>query len=121
MDQLQARTLREAHDGYVHSIYRKPKAVLAGMYREELAVRGQFLAYGGPATKDELISALVELRYPRARMNESIHVLYHTEGIVNEVCAYCNPNPCPVCGAIDICTFTDGKSGAIVNGRHVSV
>ena len=29
MNELQARTLREAHDSYVRSIYRQPKAQLA--------------------------------------------------------------------------------------------
>ena len=89
MNETQARTLREAHDGYVKSVNRKPKAQLAIMYRAELADRGTQLLYGGPASKDELINALVELRYPLAKMNESIHVLYHVDGITNDVCEHC--------------------------------
>ena len=89
MNETEARTLREAHDGYVKSIYRKPKAQLAALYRDEQAARGIQTLYGGPASKDELISALTELRYPLAKMNESIHVLYHGGGIVNDACDQC--------------------------------
>jgi hypothetical protein len=120
VNELQARTIHKAYDSYVKSIHRQTKAQLADAYRGELADRGQILAYGGPASKDELISALIELRYPRAMMNETIHVLYHQD-FISSVCAYCNPDPCPVCGAIDACTFTGNESGAIVNGRHVNV
>jgi hypothetical protein len=90
MNETQARTIREAHDGYVKSIYRKHLTTLAHMYRQELTARGMYLAYGGPASKDELISALVELRYPLASMNESVHVLYHVDGITSDVCEQCN-------------------------------
>ena len=90
MNELQARTFREAHDGYVRSIYRKPKATLAAMYRDELADQGKQILFGGPGSKDELISALTELRYPLAKLNESIHVLYHDSEVVNEACEFCN-------------------------------
>jgi hypothetical protein len=89
MNETQARIIREARDGYVQSIYRLPKATLATMYRQELADRGRTLIYGGPGSKDALISALVELRYPLASMNESVHVLYHRDGIVNDACEQC--------------------------------
>ena len=89
MNETQARTIREAHDGYVKSIYRKPKAALAQMYRSELADRGQYILFGGPSSKDELVSALVELRYPLVKMNESVHVLYHVDGITNDICEWC--------------------------------
>jgi hypothetical protein len=90
MNETQARTIREAHDGYVKSIYRKPAAQLAAMYRQELAARGYDILVGGPVGRDELISALVLLRYPLASMNESVHVLYHRDGITNDACEQCN-------------------------------
>jgi hypothetical protein len=90
MNETQARIIREAHDGYVQSIYRKPRTTLAHMYRQELADRGREILYGGPASKDELISALTELRYPLASMNESVHVLYHRDGITNDACEQCS-------------------------------
>lgn len=120
MNEIQARTLREAHDGFVSRISRMTKAQLGSLYRGDLVERGQTVVYGGPASKDELISALVELRYPLAQMNESIHVLYHVDGITSEVCEYCNPKPpCRVCDSTSTCTYEPGQ-GAIVNGRHVN-
>jgi hypothetical protein len=89
VNETQARTIREAHDYYVKSIYRKPKATLAHMYRRELYARGIIPVYGGPASKDELIAALTELRYPLAAMNLSVHVLYHRDGITNDICEHC--------------------------------
>lgn len=119
MNETQARTFFEARSHYTQDISRKTKLQLTLAYHDELRAHGQAILFGGPATKTELISVLVEMRYPLARMNEAIHVLYHTDGIVNEVCAYCNPDPCPVCGELDGCTWNP-TFGAIVNGRHVN-
>lgn len=119
MNQDQARILREAHDGYVRSIARMPKATLANMYRNELAALGSMSLYGGPASKDELVAALVELRYPLAKLNESVHVLYHVNGITNEVCEQCNPKPaCGVCGSTGTCRYERGDNSPVINGRH---
>jgi hypothetical protein len=93
VNETQARTIREAHDGYVKSLFRESKTNLAVMYRRELSDRGQMLLFGGPASKDEFISALVELRYPLASMNESVHVLYHVDGITNDACEQCATKP----------------------------
>jgi hypothetical protein len=93
VNETQARTIREAHDGYVKSIYRKTARELSFMYRLALADRGREILLGGPSSKDELISALVELRYPLASMNESVHVLYHRDGITNDACEQCATKP----------------------------
>ena len=90
MDEIQARTLREAHDGYVRRLSRMTVAALRNLYREELAGQGSQLLFGGPSGKDELISALTGLRYPLEKLNESIHVLYHRDGIVNSACELCH-------------------------------
>ena len=79
MSELQARTIREARDGYVQSLSRKTKAAL-----------GREILFGGPASKTELITALVELRYPLAKLNEAIHVLYHSAEFPNDACEHCN-------------------------------
>ena len=89
MNQDQALILREAANAYAKSIYRKSRHELAGLYRAELADRGQYLAFGGPVSKDEYVSALMQLRYPVAKMNESVHVLYHVDGITNDICEHC--------------------------------
>jgi hypothetical protein len=119
VNQDQARTLREACDAYVKFVYSKPKSRLAVLYATEQADRGRVTVFGGPSTRDEFARELIELRYPAAKMNETIHVLYHQD-FASDACAYCDPHPCPVCGAIDACTFTGNESGAIVNGRHVN-
>lgn len=117
MNETQARTFFEARSGYTQRISRNTKAALATLYSVDQAERGVTTVFGGPATKQELISALVELHYPLAKMNEASHVLYHGE-YANDACAYCNPDPCPVCGALEACEYTVGGS-AVVNGRHV--
>jgi len=118
MNETQARVLREAANSYTKFVYSKPKSQLAELYQTELAAVGQSVLYGGPTTKDDLAAALIELRYPRAKMNESIHVLYHRNGITNDACEGCNPDPCPKCGALYGCKYSN-EHGAIVNGRHV--
>lgn len=120
MNELEARTLREAHTAYVQRISRVSVGRLRILYREELAEQGRTVLHGGPASKDELVSAIVGLRYPLAKLNESVHVLYHQEGVVNEICAWCNPHPCPACGALEDCAY-DSVHGPVVNGRHLSV
>lgn len=120
MDETQARTFNEARSGYITRLSRMTRIGLAAELGAEMAERGQTLLYGGPTSKDELMSALVGIRYPLARLNESIHVLYHAGGVVNEICAWCNPNPCPACGALEACDY-DPAHGPVVNGRHINV
>lgn len=76
MNLSQATALVKEHDAYVRSVYRKPRAELARLYRSELAAQGIELLYGGPASKDELTNAIVDLRYPLAVMNEAREVYY---------------------------------------------
>ena len=118
MNELQARTIREARDSYVKFVYSKPKSHVAALYATEMADRGRTVVFGCPSTREEFVRELVELRYPRAKMNEAIHVLYHVDGITNDACEWCNPDPCPACGAIGPCEWT-ADLGGIVNGRHV--
>lgn len=81
----EARDFRQAHDTYARSLSRLPKVQLSIRYRQQLANRGMVLLGGGPASKDELISALMRERFPLDRLNESIHVLYH-QGLVCSLC-----------------------------------
>ena len=118
MNELQARTFFEARSGYTQRLARNTKTALAVIYQIDQAERNIVTVFGGPAAKQEFISALVDLHYPLAEANEATHVLYHGE-FASDVCAYCNPNPCLVCGALDICAY-DAEHGPIVNGRHVN-
>lgn len=89
MTTAEAQQFLQDHDNYARAISRQPKAALADLYRRELAAAGIHLLYGGPASKDELISALVGLRFPLGKLNESVHVLHHTDGITSDVCEFC--------------------------------
>lgn len=77
MNLTEARVLREAHNAYVKRISRMTRAQLRDAERADLADRGIVREYGGPVTRDELISALCELHYPAAKLNEAIHVIGH--------------------------------------------
>ena len=120
MDETQARIFSEARSAYIGRLARMTRVSLAAELTSELEECGRVLVFGGPTSKDELMSELVGIRYPRARFNEATHVLHHTADVRNEICAYCNPNPCPICGALEDCQW-DAAHGAIVNGRHVGV
>jgi hypothetical protein len=91
MNETEARTLREAHNAYVKRINRKTLPALKGDYRNDLADRGIIQAYGGPVSRDEVISALCELHYPIAKLNEAIHVIAHA-GELWPDCPFCQAN-----------------------------
>ena len=97
MNETEASEFRRGHDTYVRTLSRTAKARLASTYRQELASRGQQLLYGGPASKDELVSALASLRYPLGQLNESTHVLYHAPGETWSACEHCHPHQGQTC------------------------
>jgi len=72
-----ANALLAAHDADVRALSRMTRHELAVLERSELAARGTERIMGGPVTKDELINAITNMRYPIARQNEAIHVLHH--------------------------------------------
>lgn len=76
MTKDEAHALLAAHDNYAKAIYRMTKVQLSALYRAELAKRGTELLYGGPASKDELTNAIVDLSYPLAQMNEARQTYY---------------------------------------------
>jgi hypothetical protein len=73
----QARALRLAHDDAARRYGRMPKAVLAVAYQKALRARGREILLGGPVSKPELVTAILGLDYPIARLNEAIHVAWH--------------------------------------------
>jgi hypothetical protein len=89
MTEDEARAHRADHDNYAKAISRMTKAELAILYRREMAIRGTELLYGGPGSKDEFISAIMNLNYPAALMNETSHVLYHKPGENWSACEHC--------------------------------
>jgi hypothetical protein len=97
MTETEARNFRTDHDAYVRTLSRQTKSHLASMYRQQLAAHGRELLYGGPASKDELISAISNLNYPIERLNESIHVLYHQDSDGSSACEWCHPHSGGTC------------------------
>jgi len=99
MTETEARTFREAANGYVTRINRMTVRQLSALLREDLAALGRVTLVGGPVRKDEFISALMELHYPSHKHNETTHVLYHHEA-PSEVCEWCTgPQRCGNCDA----------------------
>jgi hypothetical protein len=86
--QDEARMFRTAHDIFIKRINRMTVSALRVEYAAELADRGREILYGGPSSKQELIAALGQLRYPADRFNMTTHVLYH-QGAVWSACAWC--------------------------------
>jgi hypothetical protein len=74
---------------------------LVAFYRQLLAADQIEILWGGPRTKDELISAILELRFPRSQVDEMTHVLYHQPGDVWSACGHC--------GGADYVPRSDGR------------
>jgi hypothetical protein len=77
MTKGQAHALRAAHASEARALTRMTRHELAVIERCDLAARDIERIMGGPASKDELIGAILEMRYPAARQNEAVHVLGH--------------------------------------------
>jgi hypothetical protein len=84
MTREHAQGLRTARDTDAKLLSRKPKYELVAIYQSE----GGF--GGGTWSKGDLISSILSKRFPLARQNEAIHVLWH-EGSAgrNTACGLC--------------------------------
>jgi hypothetical protein len=89
MTTLEAKRFRIDHDNAVKMLNRLTVAKLKVVYARNLNERGMVSLYGGPASKDELISAIIAFEYPIGKLNESIHVLYHVDGWKLDICEWC--------------------------------
>ena len=85
----QARQFRAARDYDARTLDRTSKTALAGLYRTTLRRHGIESVYGGPASKDELAAAILDLRYPLERLNLASHVLFHQPGEDWSACEHC--------------------------------
>jgi hypothetical protein len=88
MDTAAAQALRKAWNDDVKALSRMARARLVGLDREELTARGTYRVFGS-LSKDELVNDILDMRYPREALNESIHVLYHVDGVTNSACDLC--------------------------------
>jgi hypothetical protein len=102
MNLTEARTLREAHNAYVKRLARMTRGALAILEAIEMREHDQTHLLGGPVTRDELIAALVELRYPAAKRNEAIHVIGHdSHGFT--ACNFCHDDDGTHAGSLCEC------------------
>jgi hypothetical protein len=89
---LKPCTTEHARMGFAgHGAYlRRLSNMTRKQLKEEYAGEVTVLA-GGPRTRDELISALNQIRYPAAERSMWQHVLYH-ETAGWSACPYCHPH-----------------------------
>lgn len=81
----------DAQGAYARRLSNMTRKGLQAEYAAALDDRGMVLLAGGPRTRDELIGAALELRYPAARSNMVAHVLYH-DATDWTACLYCHPH-----------------------------
>ena len=78
MNEAEARTLREAASAAVRRYSRMSRSALRVENAAAQEIAGIQHVFGGPVTKDELVSDTLELRgYGIAKLNEATHVLAH--------------------------------------------
>lgn len=88
----QAAALRKGHDTDARRYSRMTRAALVVTYRTALRARAREILFGGPGTKSEYATAILDLRYPRERLHEAIHVLHHKPGENWSACQWCHPH-----------------------------
>jgi hypothetical protein len=91
-------TAREAvglfldRDAYIDRLARMSREHLIRVLESVLASQGIQRIYGSPGTRDELISDIMSIRFPSAKLNEAIHVQYHAPGLSSSACQWCHPH-----------------------------
>ena len=86
-----ARMYLEGQGAYARRLSNMTRVKLQQEHADAQADRGLITIAGGPRTRDELIGSCLELRYPVARTNMVIHVLYHDVAGWT-ACQYCHPH-----------------------------
>jgi hypothetical protein len=76
----QARTYIRAHDHRVIQLDRKPLGYLRNALALAQRANGLVTVFGGPVSRDEHISAIIELEYPDIRQAREVYVNAATMG-----------------------------------------
>jgi hypothetical protein len=84
-----ALSYRKAHDTWVKKLWSLSMQALREIDRQQLAGQGSERLMGGPVTKDELVSAIVEREYPLTKLNEAIHAAHHGPDESWPACGFC--------------------------------
>lgn len=84
----EAAAFRKGYDAQVKRLWRMGKVALAIEERRLMKDQGIERIHGGPVTKDEFISSVLELRgYTIGRLNQATHVAAHDVDWPD--CPYC--------------------------------
>jgi hypothetical protein len=118
MDREHAAALIAAYDTDVRLLSRKPKYELVAIETMELRAAGMERCFGGPVSKDEFLNSILDLRFPRERMDEARHVAGHEPGEVWSACQFCVCQAQWVSGGFLIqCDGRPGHDGIHRNGQ----
>ena len=79
----EARAFRANHDLAAHMLSKQSKSALVSQ------ANGKGIWANAKWSKDELIAALADYLFPRDRMEEANHVLYHKPGENWSACEWC--------------------------------
>jgi hypothetical protein len=88
MSKTAAELFQREHDASARTLTRMTKTALRSRFINDLAEDGMQSLSVNNYSKDELISAILNLSFPIAKLNEAIHVRYHDEW-KNDACDYC--------------------------------
>jgi hypothetical protein len=89
MTRRHAEELQSQHGQMARDLQATKVRDLKDTYRRILEAGGMVLISGGPATRDELVSAILAERFPLEQLNQASHVLYHKAGERWSACDYC--------------------------------
>jgi len=86
----QAKEFNLSYQAEVRFLSRMSKQGLQRVHARNMNELGMQMLYGGPASKDELITAILDMHgMGIAKLNEATHVLYHSSECPNEACNFC--------------------------------
>lgn len=86
----EAKSFQLSYQKEVKFLSRMSRQGLNTVYGRTLREMGHEVLFGGPSSKDELITAILDLHgMDIHKINESIHVLYHSADMPNEACGSC--------------------------------
>lgn len=90
----QAEEFMTSYQSEVRFLSRITAKNLRVVHARHMNERGMQMLLGGPVSKDELITAILELHgMGIGQLNEATHVLYHSADMPNEACPSCMLTP----------------------------
>lgn len=86
----QAKEFMLSYQSEVRYLSRMSAKDLRVVHARHMTANGMTSIFGGPVSKDELITAILELNGMGVdKINEATHVLYHSADMPNTACKTC--------------------------------